>query len=108
MVCSLSVYLIIFFFKQKTAYEMRISDWSSDVLFRSFRRSYKARRVDAFAVDLELDLRGPSEAAEAADRPRRGAAHGCAAFSAGAGCPLGKSRRLREPGAQHQIGRAHV
>src|SRR3546814_1041329 len=25
------VYYIIFFFKQKTAYEMRISDWSSDV-----------------------------------------------------------------------------
>src|SRR3546814_1083383 len=24
-------YLIFFFFKQKTAYEMRISDWSSDV-----------------------------------------------------------------------------
>src|SRR3546814_8250140 len=37
-VCSLSEYcifcglhLIFFFFKQKTAYEMRISDWSSDV-----------------------------------------------------------------------------
>src|SRR3546814_10008970 len=29
--------LYVFFFKQKTAYEMRISDWSSDVvLFRSF------------------------------------------------------------------------
>src|SRR3546814_6251400 len=25
------VYLCFFFFKQKTAYEMRISDWSSDV-----------------------------------------------------------------------------
>src|SRR3546814_1004121 len=25
------VYLLFFFFKQKTAYEMRISDWSSDV-----------------------------------------------------------------------------
>src|SRR3546814_12577091 len=25
------LYLCIFFFKQKTAYEMRISDWSSDV-----------------------------------------------------------------------------
>src|SRR3546814_6762007 len=25
------VYLFFFFFKQKTAYEMRISDWSSDV-----------------------------------------------------------------------------
>src|SRR5690606_41852706 len=32
-------------------------------------------------------------------RPRRGAAHGCAAFSAEAGCLLGKSRRLRGPGA---------
>src|SRR3546814_5793879 len=25
------MYFIVFFFKQKTAYEMRISDWSSDV-----------------------------------------------------------------------------
>src|SRR3546814_9849955 len=25
------VYVVLFFFKQKTAYEMRISDWSSDV-----------------------------------------------------------------------------
>src|SRR3546814_11954825 len=25
------MYVVIFFFKQKTAYEMRISDWSSDV-----------------------------------------------------------------------------
>src|SRR3546814_8723667 len=31
--CLMSVYLscFFFFFKQKTAYEMRISDWSSDV-----------------------------------------------------------------------------
>src|SRR3546814_1173048 len=28
---SVSVRSIFFFFKQKTAYEMRISDWSSDV-----------------------------------------------------------------------------
>src|SRR3546814_5828714 len=26
-----SIYVMFFFFKQKTAYEMRISDWSSDV-----------------------------------------------------------------------------
>src|SRR3546814_4591796 len=31
MLCSLTVFIILFFFKQKTAYEMRISDWSSDV-----------------------------------------------------------------------------
>src|SRR3546814_12425245 len=29
--CFLFFYLLFFFFKQKTAYEMRISDWSSDV-----------------------------------------------------------------------------
>src|SRR3546814_7438241 len=28
---DISVILLFFFFKQKTAYEMRISDWSSDV-----------------------------------------------------------------------------
>src|SRR3546814_3027969 len=31
MVGSVVVVLSVFFFKQKTAYEMRISDWSSDV-----------------------------------------------------------------------------
>src|SRR3546814_1790917 len=31
MCTRLRMYVIFFFFKQKTAYEMRISDWSSDV-----------------------------------------------------------------------------
>src|SRR3546814_3897534 len=33
MSCSMDLlyYVVVFFFKQKTAYEMRISDWSSDV-----------------------------------------------------------------------------
>src|SRR3546814_14798086 len=31
MVIDTAVRSVIFFFKQKTAYEMRISDWSSDV-----------------------------------------------------------------------------
>src|SRR3546814_1610426 len=31
--------MIIFFFKQKTAYEMRISDWSSDVCSSDLPRS---------------------------------------------------------------------
>src|SRR3546814_6474744 len=30
-ICVLLVYVFVFVFKQKTAYEMRISDWSSDV-----------------------------------------------------------------------------
>src|SRR3546814_2937164 len=31
MSCDCLALLVFFFFKQKTAYEMRISDWSSDV-----------------------------------------------------------------------------
>src|SRR3546814_9644650 len=31
MFVSLIYFIVVFFFKQKTAYEMRISDWSSDV-----------------------------------------------------------------------------
>src|SRR3546814_11011525 len=31
--------LCVFFFKQKTAYEMRISDWSSDVCSSDLRRA---------------------------------------------------------------------
>src|SRR3546814_9806657 len=30
--------MVVFFFKQKTAYEMRISDWSSDVCSSDLRR----------------------------------------------------------------------
>src|SRR3546814_8772776 len=31
VVCDMCSMFVFFFFKQKTAYEMRISDWSSDV-----------------------------------------------------------------------------
>src|SRR3546814_1835671 len=34
---SCYVFVIVFFFKQKTAYEMRISDWSSDVCSSDLR-----------------------------------------------------------------------
>src|SRR3546814_5955241 len=37
-VCYISLFfLLFFFFKQKTAYEMRISDWSSDVCSSDLR-----------------------------------------------------------------------
>src|SRR3546814_1838674 len=35
---------LIFFFKQKTAYEMRISDWSSDVCSSDLRLSHPSDR----------------------------------------------------------------
>src|SRR3546814_2637470 len=48
---------MVFFFKQKTAYEMRISDWSSDVcsadLHDSARVGYALRQCFDFAAFLE-------------------------------------------------------
>src|SRR3546814_20347567 len=43
------VILYFFFFKQKTAYEMRISDWSSDVC------SSDLRRAGSVAASISLD-----------------------------------------------------
>src|SRR3546814_4735389 len=44
---------ICFFFKQKTAYEMRISDWSSDVCSSDLLRS-QAQRFGAEFKDLDV------------------------------------------------------
>src|SRR3546814_16811902 len=51
-----------FFFKQKTAYEMRISDWSSDVCSSdlqgagvTFRRSNAGRRDKTFSLIARAD-----------------------------------------------------
>src|SRR3546814_19715787 len=38
-------YFIFFFFKQKTAYEMRISDWSSDVCSSDLRTTEQVERA---------------------------------------------------------------
>src|SRR3546814_2885135 len=49
-------FFVFFFFKQKTAYEMRISDWSSDVCSSDLRV-----RPDTFTQELRLvsDNSGP-------------------------------------------------
>src|SRR3546814_12747976 len=38
------MFFFVFFFKQKTAYEMRISDWSSDVCSSDLRSGVQDRR----------------------------------------------------------------
>src|SRR3546814_7695958 len=44
MVCRCIFFMVIFFFfKQKTAYEMRISDWSSDVCSSDLEREMIGR-----------------------------------------------------------------
>src|SRR3546814_12083069 len=54
--------MYFFFFKQKTAYEMRISDWSSDVCSSDLNR---------IAADRETHTSRPSRSASARDRTAR-------------------------------------
>src|SRR3546814_16978208 len=46
----------IFFFKQKTAYEMRISDWSSDVCSSDLPREPREPRRDIAAQQQRFDI----------------------------------------------------
>src|SRR3546814_8555837 len=76
----------LFFFKQKTAYEMRISDWSSDVCSSDLppRRQEQHRRSHgdrqrAFVPSGGVDGAEAGRADQAGDRafrPRRGPARG--------------------------------
>src|SRR3546814_6430262 len=60
IVCCFLLFDYVFFFKQKTAYEMRISDWSSDVcssdLFRC--RSARIYDMDNIPAILKVDSGG--------------------------------------------------
>src|SRR3546814_3112054 len=77
--------MVVFFFKQKTAYEMRISDWSSDVCSSDLRERsmsihssvleligdtpiVKARRLDAGACELYLKLENQNPGGSIKDR----------------------------------------
>src|SRR3546814_9861982 len=74
---SLVSELVIFFFKQKTAYEMRISDWSSDVcssdLFELRERHRAAgflneQRAKLFGIIRDLGSHGAQNVAARAGR----------------------------------------
>src|SRR3546814_3298962 len=62
----MSFSIVFFFFKQKTAYEMRISDWSSDVCSSDLIATDS--QFDAgFGLHGTRDLRGPTH--EQSPRP---------------------------------------
>src|SRR3546814_5506261 len=54
-VCTTLCIYLFFFFKQKTAYEMRISDWSSDVCSSDLEAG-APQRYRAPALDKGLDI----------------------------------------------------
>src|SRR3546814_17470440 len=90
--------VVFFFFKQKTAYEMRISDWSSDVCSSDlFPRTMDLAAVhpSALQVDIVVEHRddvGPSLALKPGDQPRAGAA-----CSVNCTSPAELIRRKRHP-----------
>src|SRR3546814_4477299 len=122
--CSIVVVFYFFFFKQKTAYEMRISDWSSDVCssdldavldhpaaggeLRAELDGADAWRRDLRAEDPEHEdgrrrrlHRAGAAAGGGRHPPRREAARGD-----GAGGRRPQRRRDRRPLHRAEIGRA--
>src|SRR3546814_10435394 len=80
-------FLLIFFFKQKTAYEMRISDWSSDVCSSDLNWTERVEGIDAGADDY---LGKPFEMGELIARVR-----GVLRRAAGRGSNVVTAGRLR-------------
>src|SRR3546814_3837797 len=108
--------LFVFFFKQKTAYEMRISDWSSDVCSSDlFTReggvvTLSARRAEG---EMLLEVADTGIGIPETDRDRvfgkfeRGSLE-MRHSGAGLGLSLVKSLIELHGGRVEQIGRAHV
>src|SRR3546814_9541687 len=82
--------VLFFFFKQKTAYEMRISDWSSDVCSSYLAAPQERQQRDqAEEVAEEGDLVGGQRIGGQADRDRHGTEEGGAADHQQGGAGVG-------------------
>src|SRR3546814_6221732 len=110
----------LLFFKQKTEYEMRISDWSSDVCSSDLRhllpnpgRADFGRRAARAALPRQYpDRRGDDLSLEPGDdalhHPRLGVAGRLAVRSPGQQRDLFGDGRAWRVGGRVEIGRAHV
>src|SRR3546814_9807895 len=81
VIVMISLHGVIFFVKQKTAYEMRISDWSSDVCSSDLSR-LQAVRINDVQVERSNDSsasssggRGQSMGQEQAGQQNQSQAH---------------------------------
>src|SRR3546814_1469363 len=81
------LYDCFFFFKQKTAYEMRISDWSSDVCSSDLRRHLPALHLGDAAEGVQDEDLDRFAVAAGLDGGRAGVAGG-GADDGGAGAAL--------------------
>src|SRR3546814_4015981 len=92
---------VSFFFKQKTAYEMRISDWSSDVCSSDLQHIVEVRddiigvvqvRIDAAVGEYDAGHAADGEHEDEVERPDH----------------RGLEAHRTAPHGGDQIGRAHV
>src|SRR3546814_3138985 len=112
-VCLYVLHVIVFFFfKQKTAYEMRISDWSSDVcssdLRAARRRGGADRGADRAAARFAFRLYGkpprperPFHRRHPVGRRHHAELSGRDRGDAGHGAALSEARRFRERSEEH-------
>src|SRR3546814_14012643 len=92
--------LFLVFFKQKTAYEMRISDWSSDVCSSDLKEERPFDKLRANGFDLSLWLCASQKKANRSNRPIIGYQRlrkACAGFADSSGqlpaIPIRKDRK---------------
>src|SRR3546814_2468381 len=86
----ITCFFLFFFFKQKTAYEMRISDWSSDVCSSDLRLVGQGieQRLHQSPIRVHSEQAEPEAAAELQDG---------AAVPSPAGCPVGRGEGEVDP-----------
>src|SRR3546814_14297137 len=87
------IVLLFFFFKQKTAYEMRISDWSSDVCSSDLRDGHPPWPAEAHDADRVVAQDGDQVAGKACDGELREADHAAVA---------GQHHKRQRDGAEDQ------
>src|SRR3546814_4231272 len=123
----MAYHVFVFFFKQKTAYEMRISDWSSDVcssdlqlvafLLEDREIAHARRQQQADAALRRAQHQRPAGEAELLARFRRclrcqSTASHCRSVHAASHAMMGKKSTVQimpvSTGAKGKIGRAHV
>src|SRR3546814_19344903 len=97
---------MVFFFKQKTSYEMRISDWSSDVCSSDLCDSAQKVHVGARRVPVDRHHRHLSQDQRICRADGGTGADKSLAGAMGALCLLLRLLLLDVPDAREEIGRA--
>src|SRR3546814_15451461 len=106
----LLVFVLFFFFKQKTAYEMRISDWSSDVCSSDLKAGDHQGDGGRIALGVCHQQDGGAHGARAGDQRRRQGKHrdvvlggGLAVLLLGGGDAAGRPREDPVTGVRKSV-----